>query len=47
MEDILVVLDFPNVFSKELPGIPLEWETEFLKKLLPRTTPIAKSVHGV
>jgi hypothetical protein len=40
--NIRVVLDFPNVFPEELPGMPLDREVEFVIDLLPGTAPISK-----
>ena len=34
--------DFPNVFPKELPGMPPDREIEFLIELLPGTGPISR-----
>jgi hypothetical protein len=42
LEDIRVVQDFPDVFSEELPGMPLDRDIEFLIELLLRTPPISK-----
>ena len=33
---------FPDVFSKELPGMPPDREVEFVIDLLPGTVPISK-----
>jgi hypothetical protein len=41
-DNIHVVRDFPDVFSEELPGMPLDREVEFVIDLLPRTAPISK-----
>jgi hypothetical protein len=37
-----VVRDFPDVFPKELPGMPSDREVEFVIDLLPETAPISK-----
>jgi hypothetical protein len=37
-----VVRDFPDVFPKELPGMPPDTEVEFVIDLLPGTAPISK-----
>jgi hypothetical protein len=42
LEDIRVVQDFPDVFPKELPGMPPDRDIEFLIELLPGTPPISK-----
>jgi hypothetical protein len=39
---IRVVQDFPDVFSKELSGMPTDRDIEFLIELLPGTPPISK-----
>jgi hypothetical protein len=41
-DNIHVVRDFPDVFPKELPGMPPEKEVEFVIDLLPGTAPICK-----
>ncbi|GJY60572.1 putative reverse transcriptase domain-containing protein, partial [Tanacetum coccineum] len=44
-EDIVLVRDFPEVFSDDLSGfLPLQ-EIEFQIELIPRAVPIAKSLH--
>jgi hypothetical protein len=40
LEDIRVVQDYPDVFLKELPGMPSDRDIEF--QLLPGTPPISK-----
>jgi hypothetical protein len=40
--NIHVVRDFPDVFPKELPGMPPDREVEFVIDLLPGTAPISK-----
>ncbi|WVZ75502.1 LOW QUALITY PROTEIN: hypothetical protein U9M48_023548 [Paspalum notatum var. saurae] len=40
-DGIRVVCDFPDVFPDELPGMPPDWNIEFLIELLPGTAPIA------
>jgi hypothetical protein len=42
LEDIRVVQEYPDVFSEELPGIPLDRDIEFVIELLPGTPPISK-----
>jgi hypothetical protein len=42
LEEILVVQEYPDVFSEELPGMRLDRDIEFLIELLPRTPPISK-----
>jgi hypothetical protein len=41
LEDIRVVQDYPDVFPKELPGMPPDRDIEFLIELLPETPPIS------
>jgi hypothetical protein len=42
LEEILVVQEYPDVFSEELPSMPLDCDIEFLIELLPRTPHISK-----
>ncbi|GKE20018.1 putative reverse transcriptase domain-containing protein [Tanacetum coccineum] len=44
LEDILVVREFPEVFPEDLHGLPLVRQVEFQIDLIPRATPIAKSL---
>jgi hypothetical protein len=39
IEIIKVVSEFPDVFPKDLPGMPLERKVEFAIELLPGTAP--------
>jgi hypothetical protein len=41
LEDIRVVQKYPNVFLKELPGMPPDRDIEFIIDLLPGTPPIS------
>ncbi|GJZ31123.1 hypothetical protein Tco_0576170, partial [Tanacetum coccineum] len=41
-EKIVVVRNFPNVFSDDLSGLPPLWEIEFLIELIPGAIPVAK-----
>ena len=41
-EEVRVVKDYPDVFLKELPGMPPDRDIEFLIELLPGTGPISK-----
>nr|GFB72679.1 reverse transcriptase domain-containing protein [Tanacetum cinerariifolium] len=41
LEDILVVKEFPDVFPKDLPGLPPVRQVEFQINLIPGTTPVA------
>jgi hypothetical protein len=47
LEDIRVVSKFPDVFPKDLPGMPPERNVEFAKELLPGTAPISKRAYRV
>jgi hypothetical protein len=40
--EIRIVQEFPNVFPKELPGMPPHRDIEFIIELLPRTQPILR-----
>jgi hypothetical protein len=42
LEDIRVVCEYPDVFPKELPGMPPDRDVEFVIDLLPGTAPISK-----
>jgi hypothetical protein len=42
LEDILVACKFPDVFPDDLPGMPLDWDVEFVIELQPGTTPISR-----
>jgi hypothetical protein len=42
LEEILVVQEYPDVFQKQLRGMPPDRDIEFLIKLLPGTPPISK-----
>jgi hypothetical protein len=45
VEDIRVVQDYPDVFLKELPGMPLDRDIWFLIELIPGTPPISKRLY--
>jgi hypothetical protein len=47
LEIIKVVSEFPDVFPKDLPGMPPEWKVEFAIELLPGTAPIFKRAYRV
>jgi hypothetical protein len=40
-----VVNEFPNVFPEELPGMPPDWDIEFVIELNPGTSPIYKTPY--
>jgi hypothetical protein len=42
IQDIPMVCEFPDVFSKDLPGLPPERDVEFVIKLKPGTAPISR-----
>ncbi|GJY09403.1 putative reverse transcriptase domain-containing protein [Tanacetum coccineum] len=42
LEDVLVICDFPEVFPKELPGLPPPRQVEFQIDLVPRAAPVAR-----
>jgi hypothetical protein len=42
IKEVLVVNEYPDVFPEELPGMPPNWDVEFVIYLLPGTGPIAK-----
>ena len=44
-EEVPVVKDFPDVFPKELPGMPPDRDIEFLIELLLGTGPISKTPY--
>ncbi|GJY85622.1 putative reverse transcriptase domain-containing protein [Tanacetum coccineum] len=44
-EEIVVVRDFPEVFSDDLSGLPPIQEIEFRIELIPGATPVAKSPY--
>jgi hypothetical protein len=47
LETIRVVLEFPDVFPKDLPGMPPKRKVEFDIELLPGTAPISKRAYRV
>jgi hypothetical protein len=47
LDTIKVVSEFPDMFPKDLPGMPHERIVEFAIELLPRTTPISKRAYMV
>ncbi|WVZ97542.1 hypothetical protein U9M48_043068 [Paspalum notatum var. saurae] len=42
IKKILVICDFPDVFPKELPGLPPDRDVEFKIDLIPGTAPVSK-----
>jgi hypothetical protein len=47
LDIIKVVSEFPDVFPKDLPGMPPERKVEFAIELLPGTAPISKRAYRV
>ena len=45
MENVRVVKEFPDVFPKELLGLPLEREVDLFVEILPGTNPISKAPY--
>jgi hypothetical protein len=42
LDEIGIVQEYPDVFPKELPGMPPNRDIEFMIELLPGTPPISK-----
>jgi hypothetical protein len=42
LEDIPVACEFPDVFPEDLPGMPPDWDAEFIIELQPGTAPISR-----
>ncbi|KAA3461164.1 Retrotransposable element Tf2 [Gossypium australe] len=47
IESVPVVCEYPDVFSEELPGLPLVREVEFGIELKPSTTPISVAPYRI
>ena len=45
LEDIPIAKDYPDVFPKDLPGLPLKKEVVFTMYLAPGTAPISKAPY--
>ncbi|GKC36821.1 putative reverse transcriptase domain-containing protein [Tanacetum coccineum] len=45
LEDIPVVREYPEVFPKDLPGLPPVRQVEFQIDLMPRATPVARAPY--
>ncbi|KAK1425012.1 hypothetical protein QVD17_20354 [Tagetes erecta] len=45
LEDVPVVSEFPEVFPKDLPGLPPDRQIEFRIDLIPGAIPIAKTPY--
>jgi hypothetical protein len=42
LDQVPVVCEYPDVFPEELPGMPPDWDIEFVIELIPRIAPIAQ-----
>jgi hypothetical protein len=42
LEDIPIVCEYPNIFPDDLPGMPPDWDIEFIIELQPGIAPISK-----
>jgi hypothetical protein len=42
LKDIPIVCEYPDIFPDDLPGMPLDRDTEFIIELQPGTAPISK-----
>jgi hypothetical protein len=45
LDQVLVVCEYPDVFPKELPGMPPDREIEFIIELVPGTAPISQQAY--
>ncbi|GKA41396.1 hypothetical protein Tco_0733989 [Tanacetum coccineum] len=45
LKDIPVVREFPEVFPKNLPGLPPVRQVEFQIDLIPRAAPVARAPY--
>ena len=45
LEDISVIKEFPDVFPKELPGLPPEREVDMSIEVIQGTTPISRAPY--
>ncbi|GKF51015.1 hypothetical protein Tco_0147482 [Tanacetum coccineum] len=45
LEDILIVRDFPEVFPKDLSGLPPTRQVEFQTDLVPSAAPVARAPY--
>ncbi|GJS12283.1 hypothetical protein Tco_0369079 [Tanacetum coccineum] len=43
LEDVQIVQDFPEVFPKDLPGLPPTRQVEFQIDLVPGAAPVARA----
>jgi hypothetical protein len=42
LKDIPIICEYPDVFLDDLPGMPPDWDIEFIIELQPGTAPISK-----
>jgi hypothetical protein len=47
IEEVPVVREYPDVFPEELPGMPPDWDIEFVIDLIPGNSSIAKRPYGM
>ena len=47
MHELDVVSEFPDVFPKELPGMPPDRSVDFIIDLLPSTAPVSKRPYSM
>nr|GFB94245.1 putative reverse transcriptase domain-containing protein [Tanacetum cinerariifolium] len=45
LEDVPIVLNFPEVFPEDLPGLPLTRPVEFQNDLVPGAAPVARAPY--
>ncbi|GJT34588.1 hypothetical protein Tco_0925007 [Tanacetum coccineum] len=45
LENVPIVRDFPKIFPKDLPGLPLTQQVEFHIDLIPGATPVARAPY--
>ncbi|GKB21133.1 hypothetical protein Tco_0855056, partial [Tanacetum coccineum] len=45
LEDVPIIRDFPEVFLKDLPGLPLTQQVEFQIDLIPGAAPVARAPY--
>ncbi|GKC21009.1 hypothetical protein Tco_1023159 [Tanacetum coccineum] len=45
LEDVPIVQDFPKVFPKDLPGLPLTQQVEFQIDMIPDAAPVARAPY--
>jgi hypothetical protein len=45
LKDIPIICEYPDVFSDDLPGMPLDRNIEFIIELQPGTAPISKKSY--